>query len=126
MIRRPPRSTRTDTLFPSTPLFRSGRGAGVFESRRGHRVLVVNAMCRLFMDALDDPFAAVERAIHGLALGHDCDAVMIDLNGEASSENMAFGHAFDGRVSMVVGTHTNVPTADTMVLANGTDQDRKS
>src|SRR3546814_2905476 len=49
-----------------------------------------------------------------------CDAVMIDLHGEASSEKMAFGHAFDGRVSMVVGTHTHVPTADTMVLANGT------
>src|SRR3546814_18983402 len=119
MIRRPPRSTRTDTLFPSTPLFRSGRGAGVFESRRGHRVLVVNAMCRLFMDALDDPFAAVERAIDGLALGHDCDAVMIDLHGEASSETMAFGPAFEGRVSMVVGTPPQLPTTATLVQAHG-------
>jgi len=97
-----------------------GQGAGVFESRRGHRVLVINAMCRLFMDPLDDPFAAVERAIEGWALGHDCDAVLIDIHGEASSEKMAFGHAFDGRVSLVVGTHTHVPTADTMILANGT------
>lgn len=97
-----------------------GNGAGVFESRRGHRVLVINAMCRLFMDAMDDPFAAVERAIDGWALGHDADAIMIDLHGEASSEKMAFGHAFDGRVSLVVGTHTHVPTADTMILANGT------
>lgn len=101
---------------PGTP----GRGAGVYESPRGHRVLVINAMCRLFMDAMDDPFAAVERAIDGLALGHDADAIVVDLHGEASSEKMAFGHAFDGRVSLVVGTHTHVPTADTMVLANGT------
>ncbi len=97
-----------------------GNGAGVFESARGHRVLVINAMCRLFMDAMDDPFAAVERAIDGWALGHDVDAVVIDIHGEASSEKMAFGHAFDGRVSLVVGTHTHVPTADTMILANGT------
>lgn len=101
---------------PDTP----GRGASVYESPRGHRVLVINAMCRLFMDALDDPFAAVERAIDGVALGHDADAIVVDLHGEASSEKMAFGHAFDGRVSLVVGTHTHVPTADTMILANGT------
>lgn len=97
-----------------------GRGAGVFESHDGHRVMVINAMCRLFMDALDDPFAAVERAIDGLALGQDVDATIVDLHGEATSEKMAFGHAFDGRVSLVVGTHTHVPTADTMILANGT------
>ena len=101
---------------PGTP----GRGAGVFETRDGRRVLVINAMCRLFMDPLDDPFAAVERAIDGIALGHDADAIVIDLHGEASSEKMAFGHAFDGRVSLVVGTHTHVPTADTMILAHGT------
>ena len=101
---------------PGTP----GRGAGVFETRDGRRVLVINAMCRLFMDPLDDPCAAVERAIDGIALGHDADAIVIDLHGEASSEKMAFGHAFDGRVSLVVGTHTHVPTADTMILAHGT------
>lgn len=102
------------------PVGTPGRGAGVFESHDGRRVMVINVMCRLFMDALDDPFAAVERAIDGLALGHDVDAVIVDLHGEASSEKMAFGHAFDGRVSLVIGTHTHVPTADTMVLANGT------
>ncbi|NQW12259.1 MAG: TIGR00282 family metallophosphoesterase [Alphaproteobacteria bacterium] len=102
------------------PVGTPGRGAGVFESHDGRRVMVINVMCRLFMDALDDPFAAVEQAIDGLALGHDVDAVIVDLHGEATSEKMAFGHAFDGRVSLVVGTHTHVPTADTMVLANGT------
>ena len=97
-----------------------GRGASVYEARSGRRVLVVNVMCRLFMDPLDDPFAAVEAAIDGLSLGHEVDFILVDLHGEATSEKMAFGHAFDGRVSLVVGTHTHVPTADTMVLANGT------
>lgn len=97
-----------------------GRGAVVHEAVDGRRVLVVNVMCRLFMDPLDDPFAAVERAIDGVALGGDVDFIMVDVHGEATSEKMAFGHAFDGRVSLVVGTHTHVPTADTMVLANGT------
>lgn len=97
-----------------------GKGAVVHETRDGRRVLVVNVMCRLFMDPLDDPFAAVERAIDGIALGGDVDFILIDVHGEATSEKMAFGHAFDGRVSLVVGTHTHVPTADVMVLANGT------
>jgi len=102
------------------PVGTPGKGAGVYETRDGRRVLVINVMCRLFMDALDDPFAAVEKAIDGVGLGGDADFVLIDLHGEATSEKMAFGHAFDGRVSLVVGTHTHVPTADTMILANGT------
>ncbi len=102
------------------PVGTPGRGAFVFEARGGRRVLVINVMCRLFMDALDDPFAAVEAAIDGLALAHEVDFILVDVHGEATSEKMAFGHAFDGRVSLVVGTHTHVPTADTMVLANGT------
>ena len=97
-----------------------GKGAVVVEGSRGHRVLVINAMCRLFMDPLDDPFEAVENAIDGLSLAGEVDAILVDIHGEATSEKMAFGHAFDGRVSVVVGTHTHVPTADTMVLANGT------
>lgn len=97
-----------------------GRGLGVYQTRGGHRVVVMNAMCRLFMDPLDDPFAAVERAIEALLLGDTADFIMVDLHGEATSEKMAFGHAFDGRVSLVVGTHTHVPTADVMILENGT------
>ncbi|AHC73512.1 metallophosphoesterase [Candidatus Endolissoclinum faulkneri L5] len=97
-----------------------GKGAVVRESCDGHRVLVINVMCRLFMEPLDDPFIAVEKAIDGISLGGELDFILIDVHGEATSEKMAFGHAFDGRVSLVVGTHTHVPTADLMVLANGT------
>lgn len=102
-----------------------GKGAGVFETRDGRKVMVVHAMCRLFMDPLDDPFAGVDEALknHRLGAGNgrgDVDAVLVDLHGEASSEKMAMAHFLDGRVSVVVGTHTHVPTADAQILTGGT------
>ena len=97
-----------------------GRGANLFEARNGARVLVVNVLGRVFMDALDDPFAAIEREIEACPLGLGCDAAVIDMHAEASSEKQAFGHFVDGRVSLVVGTHTHVPTADYQILPRGT------
>jgi metallophosphoesterase (TIGR00282 family) len=97
-----------------------GRGASVIKSRDGRSVLVVNLMCRLFMELLDDPFAAIERVLDAHPLGRTVDAVVIDVHGEATSEKAALGHVCDGRASLVVGTHTHVPTADTMILAGGT------
>ncbi|MCB9949211.1 MAG: TIGR00282 family metallophosphoesterase [Rhodospirillaceae bacterium] len=97
-----------------------GRGATIVEDRSGHRVLVINAMGRLFMDALDDPFAAVDRAIADAEMPRDVDAIVVDFHAEATSEKMAMGHYLDGRVSLVVGTHSHVPTADVMILTGGT------
>jgi metallophosphoesterase (TIGR00282 family) len=97
-----------------------GKGFALYESDGGRRVLVINVMLRLFMDPLDDPFAAVERVLEDSPLGYAADFTLIDMHGEASSEKMAMGHAADGRASLVVGTHTHVPTADTMILAAGT------
>ncbi len=97
-----------------------GRGAVLMEGRGGHRVLVINVMARLFMDPLDDPFAAVDAVVDPLDLGRDVDAIIVDFHGEATSEKMAMGHYCDGRVSLVVGTHTHVPTADAQVLPGGT------
>ena len=103
--------------FPSgTP----GRGAALIEARSGAQVLVVNAMGRVFMDALDDPFAAVERELGACPLGEAADAIVVDFHGEATSEKMAMGHFCDGRASLVVGTHSHVPTADAQVLPGGT------
>jgi metallophosphoesterase (TIGR00282 family) len=103
--------------FPSgTP----GRGANLITGRNGHRVLVVNVMGRVFMDALDDPFAAVGREIEACPLGIASDAILIDMHAEATSEKQALGHFVDGRASFVVGTHTHVPTSDLRVLAGGT------
>jgi metallophosphoesterase (TIGR00282 family) len=97
-----------------------GRGAGVFETEKGRKVLVMQVLTRLFMDAMDDPFACVESTLEGYRLGATVDAIVLDVHGEATSEKMAMGQAFDGRVSMVVGTHTHVPTADAQILPGGT------
>uniref|UniRef100_UPI003BAD8767 TIGR00282 family metallophosphoesterase n=1 Tax=Stappia sp. TaxID=1870903 RepID=UPI003BAD8767 len=103
--------------FPSgTP----GRGANIFTARNGARILVVNAMGRVFMDSLDDPFAAVDQVLESTPLGQVVDAAVIDMHAEATSEKQAMGHFVDGRASLVVGTHTHVPTADHQILPGGT------
>jgi metallophosphoesterase (TIGR00282 family) len=109
------RLMRPANFPPGTP----GIGAAVYEARDGRRVLVVNLMARLFMDPLDDPFAAAETALAAHRLG-EVDAIVVDFHGEASSEKMAMGHHLDGRASLVVGTHSHVPTADWQILPGGT------
>ena len=97
-----------------------GRGAALIDARNGARVLVVNVMGRVFMDPLDDPFAALEREIAACPLRTTADAIIVDIHAEASSEKQAMGYFLDGKVSLVVGTHTHVPTADHQVLSGGT------
>lgn len=97
-----------------------GQGFHVTQGRTGKRVLVTNVMLRLFMDAMDDPFAAMDTILNRAALGAAVDAILVDVHGEATSEMMAMGHFLDGRVSAVLGTHTHVPTADHHVMAGGT------
>jgi len=92
----------------------------MIEARNGARVLVVNLMGRLFMDPLDDPFAAIERELAACALGRDADAIVVDMHCEATSEKQSMGHFCDGRTSLVVGTHTHAPTADHQILPRGT------
>jgi metallophosphoesterase (TIGR00282 family) len=115
-IERQDRLVRPANYPTGTP----GRGATVIEAANGARVLVVNAMGRIFMDALDDPFAAVAREISACPLGEVADAVIVDFHAEATSEKQAMGYFLDGRASLVVGTHTHAPTADTRVLPGGT------
>jgi hypothetical protein len=97
-----------------------GRGAQLFDTERGRRVLVVSLLGRVHMDALDDPFAAVDAELAACPLGEMADAVVVDMHAEATSEKMAMGHFCDGRASLVVGTHTHVPTADSQILTHGT------
>ena len=92
----------------------------LIDAKNGTRVLIVNVMGRAFMDPLDDPFAAVERELAACALKHAADAIIVDMHCEATSEKQAMGHFCDGRVSLVVGTHTHTPTADHQVLSGGT------
>jgi 2',3'-cyclic-nucleotide 2'-phosphodiesterase len=110
-----PRLLRPVNFPQGTP----GNGFGVYALRDGRSVLVVNAMARLFMDALDDPFASVERVLGMHPLGQ-VSAILVDFHGEASSEKTSMGHFCDGRVSAVLGTHCHVPTADHRVFAGGT------
>ena len=77
-------------------------------------------MGRLFMDALDDPFARLDAILAQYPLGRDGAAIVVDFHAEATSEKMALGHFADGRVSAVFGTHTHVPTADAQILPGGT------
>jgi metallophosphoesterase (TIGR00282 family) len=97
-----------------------GRGAQLFETDSGRRVLVINLLGRVHMDSLDDPFGAVDRELEACPLGAAVDAVVVDIHAEATSEKMAMGHFCDGRASLVVGTHTHVPTADGQILSGGT------
>jgi 2',3'-cyclic-nucleotide 2'-phosphodiesterase len=115
-IERQPRLIRPSNYPPGTP----GRGAAIIENARGARLLIVNLLGRIFMEALDDPFAALDRELAANKLGEACDAALIDVHAEASSEKWALGHLADGKVSLVVGTHTHVPSADHRILAGGT------
>jgi len=98
-----------------------GRGARLFEDRRGRKVLVAQVLGQVFMKrAFDDPFSAVDKVLSAYPLGGQAQAILLDVHCEATSEKMAMGHFCDGRASVVVGTHTHVPTADAMVLPGGT------
>ncbi|MFL6798793.1 MAG: TIGR00282 family metallophosphoesterase [Xanthobacteraceae bacterium] len=115
-IERAPKLLRPVNYPPGTP----GRGVALVDARNGARVLVINAMGRIFMDPLDDPFAGVERELAACELGRAADAILVDMHCEATSEKQGMGHFCDGRASAVVGTHTHVPTADHQILPRGT------
>ncbi len=98
-----------------------GKGAKVFEATQGRRVLVTQALGQVFMKRpFDDPFSALETVLKTHTLGAAVQATIVDIHAEATSEKMAVGHWCDGMASLVVGTHTHVPTGDAMILAKGT------
>ncbi|MCB1531310.1 MAG: TIGR00282 family metallophosphoesterase [Alphaproteobacteria bacterium] len=101
---------------PGTP----GVGVCRLKISEGRTLTVINAMARLFMDALDDPFAALNEIVKEERLGKTTDAILLDFHGETTSEKMSMGHYLDGKVSCVIGTHTHIPTADAQVLPGGT------
>jgi len=115
-IERAPRLIRPLNYPAGTP----GRGAALVDTKNGKRALVINAMGRIFMDALDDPFAAVERELAACPLKSGADAIILDMHCEATSEKQTMGYFCDGRVSLVVGTHTHCPTADHRIMPGHT------
>jgi metallophosphoesterase (TIGR00282 family) len=112
---RDPRVLRPANFPKGTP------GAGSrLQPVGGRNVLVINLMGRLFMEALDDPFARLAELLGEYRLGVDAAAIIVDFHAEASSEKMALAHFADGRVSGVLGSHCHVPTADNQILPGGT------
>lgn len=115
-IQTEPRLLRPLNMAEGTP----GKGSVKVTNDAGKRLVVVNVMTNLYMAANDPVFAAVDGALVRNKLGRDADFIMIDAHGEATSEKMALGHLADGRASMLVGTHTHVPTADQRILPGRT------
>ncbi|MBO7073265.1 MAG: YmdB family metallophosphoesterase, partial [Acetobacter sp.] len=111
-----PRIIRPLNYPPDTP----GQGSVLVTLVEGRKILVINIMGRLFMDPLDDPFRSINELLTKYRLGTTVQAIIVDIHAEATSEKWALGHMLDGRVSLVVGTHTHAPTADYRIFANGT------
>ncbi|WP_412563899.1 TIGR00282 family metallophosphoesterase [Thalassobius sp. MITS945101] len=98
-----------------------GRGHRVFSDRRGRKILVTQILGNVFMKrAFDDPFSAADAVLRQHVLGGAVQAALVDMHCEATSEKMGMGHYCDGRASVVVGTHTHIPTGDAQILNGGT------
>ncbi|PTE13903.1 TIGR00282 family metallophosphoesterase [Pseudogemmobacter blasticus] len=98
-----------------------GHGARVYDAPGGRRVLVAQVLGRVFMkQPFDDPFSAIEPVLKTHRLGAAVQAAIVDVHAEATSEKMGMGHWCNGQASLVVGTHTHVPTGDAQILSEGT------
>ena len=111
-----PRLIRPLNYPPETP----GQGFVLVDVPGGRKALVMQAMGRLYMDAMDCPFRGTADVLARYRLGGTVNAIVADIHAEATSEKMAYAHIFDGQVSVVVGTHTHCPSADAQVLPGGT------
>ena len=97
-----------------------GNGFGIFNSKNNKKVAVINLMGNIFMKKSDDVFEAAKKFIENVKLKKDADFIIVDIHGEITSEKMAMGYLFDGKVTMLVGTHTHVPTSDYRIMEKGT------
>jgi metallophosphoesterase (TIGR00282 family) len=116
-IEQEPRILRPLNYAPHAP----GKGSRMFNAQNGRKVFVAQALGQVFMKKpFSDPFSALDVALKAAPRGGMANAVIVDFHAEATSEKMGMGHWLDGRASLVVGTHTHVPTSDTMILQGGT------
>jgi len=114
-------SKNINFLRPSNmPKDSPGKGEGIF-IKNGKRFIVLNLMGNVFMKKCDDVFVEAKKFIERFKLGDgQADFIIVDIHGEITSEKMAMGHLFDGKATMVVGTHTHVPTSDHRIMEKGT------
>ena len=110
------RLLRPQNLVQGSP----GNGYGIFNSKNNKKVVVINLMGNIFMKKCDDVFEAAKKFIEEVRLKKDADFIVVDMHGEITSEKMAMGYLFDGRATMLVGTHTHVPTSDHRIMEKGT------
>jgi len=110
------RLLRPENLIQSSP----GKGFEIFKTKNNFKIGVLNLMGNVFMKKCDDVFETSEKFLKKNNLKKDYDFLVVDFHGEITSEKMAIGHFFDGKATLVVGTHTHVPTNDARVLGNGT------
>ncbi|KEG21436.1 TIGR00282 family metallophosphoesterase [Bartonella bacilliformis] len=110
------RFLRPANFIAGTP----GKGSGIFTAKNGARILVTNILGSVFMPCtVENPFTTADKILSKFPLKEETDAIIVDFHAEATSEKQCFGHFLDGRVSVIVGTHTHIPTADAQILAGG-------
>ena len=110
------RLLRPKNLIKGSP----GSGSGIFKSKNNKKVAVINLMGNIFMKKCEDVFETAKKSIQEIKLKKDADFIVVDMHGEITSEKMALGYLFDGKVTMFVGTHTHVPTFDYRIMEKGT------
>ena len=110
------RLLRPQNLIKGSP----GNGFGIFNSKNNKKVAVINLMGNVFMKKSEDVFEEARKFIQNIQLRKEADFIVVDMHGEITSEKMAMGYLFDGKATMVVGTHTHVPTADYRIMEKGT------
>ena len=110
------RLLRPKNLFEPAP----GKGVGIYETKKNLRVGVLNLMGNVFMKKCEDVFDTSEKFTKNYKLKEDYDFLIVDFHGEITSEKNAIGHYFDGLATLVVGTHTHIPTNDARILKKGT------
>jgi len=115
-IAREKRLLRPENFIEGTP----GRGFETFIAPSGEKIAVLNLMGNIFMKKCDDVFTTAEKIFNKFKLKKDADFIVVDFHGEITSEKMAMGHYLDGKATLVVGTHTHVPTSDCRILEHGT------
>ena len=115
-IEREKRLLRPDNLQENSP----GKGFEIYKSKKGFKIGVLNLMGNIFMKKSKDVFISANEFLKKNKLKENYDFLVVDFHGEITSEKMAMGHFFDGKATLVVGTHTHVPTNDARILKNGT------
>ncbi|MDA9676778.1 TIGR00282 family metallophosphoesterase [bacterium] len=110
------RLLRPENLTKGSP----GKGSGIFNSKNNKKIAVINLMGNVFMKKCEDVFKEAQKFIQTTKLKRDADFIIVDLHGETTSEKMAMGHLFDGNATVVVGTHTHIPTSDYRIMQKGT------